>query len=149
MIKKILVATDDSESARRAVTYAVDLAATLKATLAAVHVVNIPAVVERQSVASGVSPTHLMEPVEDYLKQSAEALMADLEAVCGRRGVPFEGIVRSGHPVSEIVKAAGATRADLIILGSHGRSALGSVLLGSVALGVIHQEAGAPVTIVR
>ena len=149
MIKKILVATDDSEPAQKALTYAIDLAATLRASLTAIHVVDMPSIVGRQAVPEKVSPTHLFEPVEDYMKQAAETFMADLRTSCSQQGIHFEGIIKTGHPVEEIAKTARDIHADMIILGSHGRGALGSALLGSITLGVIHQDMHIPVLIVK
>jgi nucleotide-binding universal stress UspA family protein len=54
-----------------------------------------------------------------------------------------------GHPVEEIVQEAYKSKADLIIMGSHGRSALAAAVLGSSAYGVMHHETKVPVLIVR
>jgi universal stress protein A len=51
--------------------------------------------------------------------------------------------------VEEIVKEARREKADLIVLGSHGRSALKAAVLGSVAFGVIHKDAKIPILVVR
>jgi universal stress protein A len=51
--------------------------------------------------------------------------------------------------VEEIVKKARQEKADLIVLGSHGRSALRAAVLGSVAYGVIHKHAKIPILVVR
>lgn len=149
MIKKILVATDDSEPAKRAVKYALDLAGTLHAELTAVNVVDLPSVTERQAIAGEVSPTHLIEPFEDYMNQVGADIMARIESSCRERGIPFRGLVKTGHPVEQIAAAAQKTGADLVILGSRGRGALGSVLLGSVTLGIIHKDIRVPVLIVK
>ena len=54
-----------------------------------------------------------------------------------------------GHPVEEIVKAAKRSKANLIVMGSQGRSALSATVLGSVSYGVIHNDKSIPILIVR
>jgi universal stress protein A len=51
--------------------------------------------------------------------------------------------------VEEILNEAKASGVDLIVVGSHGRSALGATLLGSVAFGIIHRDTAFPVLVVR
>jgi len=58
-------------------------------------------------------------------------------------------VITSGHPVEVIVKEAERAKADLIIIGSHGKSALAAAVLGSVTYGVIHKDTKIPVLIVR
>jgi universal stress protein A len=55
----------------------------------------------------------------------------------------------SGQAVDEIVKQAEELKADLIVMGSHGKSTLEAALLGSVTFGVIHKNTKIPVLIVR
>lgn len=149
MIQKILVATDNSEPAKKAVTYAADLARTLKAELMAVTIIDLPSVTERQFVPGESSPTHLIEPFEEYMKQMAGEFMDEIEKTCNQKGVVFKRLIRSGHPAEAIAQAAKDVGADLIVLGSHGRGALGAVLLGSVTLGVIHRDIHIPVLILK
>ncbi|MEF9427589.1 MAG: universal stress protein, partial [Candidatus Mariimomonas ferrooxydans] len=58
-------------------------------------------------------------------------------------------IIKSGHPVDEIVKEAEKLKADLIVMGSHGKSAVKAMVLGSVTYGVIHKDTKIPVLLVR
>lgn len=149
MIQKILVATDNSEPAKKAVAYAIDLARTLKAELLAATIIDLPSVTERQFVPGESSPTHLIEPFEEYMKQMAGEFMDEIERSCREKGVAFKRVVLSGHPAEAIVQAAKDAGVDLIVLGSHGRGALGAVLLGSVTLGVIHRDVHIPVLILK
>jgi nucleotide-binding universal stress UspA family protein len=64
------------------------------------------------------------------------------------RGGPAKGLVLEGIPHDRIVRAARSTRADLIVLGTHGRTGLGRVFLGSVAARVV-TLAPCPVLTVR
>jgi nucleotide-binding universal stress UspA family protein len=149
MIKKILVATDNSNTGKHAVSYAIDFANDLKAELTAITVIDLPPISERQSIAGESSPTHLIEPLGDYMEQVATVFMDEIEAACNQRGIVFHRCIRTGHPVSTIVEAAKEINADIIILGSHGRGALSSALLGSVTLGVIHRDIHIPVLIIK
>jgi nucleotide-binding universal stress UspA family protein len=75
--------------------------------------------------------------------------MAEAVELCGKEGVVPGKVIREGHPVEEILKGAEELKADLIVMGSHGRSAMGAAFLGSVAIGVLHSDSGFPVLIVR
>jgi nucleotide-binding universal stress UspA family protein len=54
-----------------------------------------------------------------------------------------------GHPVDEIIKEAKKSKVDLIVMGSHGRSAFSATVLGSVSYGVIHNDKSIHILIVR
>jgi nucleotide-binding universal stress UspA family protein len=58
-------------------------------------------------------------------------------------------LVTSGHPAEEITREAENSNIDLIVMGSHGRSALAAAFLGSVTYGIIHKETKIPVLVVR
>jgi nucleotide-binding universal stress UspA family protein len=58
-------------------------------------------------------------------------------------------VIRKGHPVEEIVNEATKSKVDLIVMGSHGKSALRAAILGSVTYGVLHEETKIPILIVR
>jgi nucleotide-binding universal stress UspA family protein len=96
-----------------------------------------------------MTPTHIREPLEDYLRQVVETDFEKAERLFGRKGVRSRKVIRTGHPVEEILKEAQKSKADLIVVGSHGRSALKAAVLGSVAFGVIHKDAKIPVLVVR
>ncbi len=148
MISKILVAIDGSSAAGKAVEYAIGLAQQTGATVTFLSVIDMsPFMV--QSVPDVVAPTHLTEPIEDYLKQAAETHIEEAERLCRKNNVQSKKAVRSGHPVEEIIKEAKASKADLIIMGSHGKSAIKAAVLGSVTFGVVHKDTNIPVLLVR
>ena len=66
-----------------------------------------------------------------------------------KQGIETKMVIRYGHPTEEIVAEAERSRIDLIVMGSHGKSALSAALLGSVTFGVVHREMAVPVLIVR
>jgi nucleotide-binding universal stress UspA family protein len=148
MISKILVATDGSVTAKKTIGYAIELAQQTGATLTFLNVID-KGYLTTKSIPSVATPTHLIEPVEDYLRQAAEAHLKETVKLCEKKGLQSKAIIRSGHPVEEIIKEAGKSKVDLIVIGSHGRSALKAAVLGSVTFGVIHKDTRIPVLIVR
>lgn len=148
MISKILVPTDGSRAAQKAATYAVDLAKQLKASVIALSIIDKRSFMG-QTVPARTAARHVIEPIEDYLREAAEGYAGEIEKLCDKNGVQSKTIITAGHPVEAIVKEAARAKANLIIMGSHGKSALAAVVLGSVAYGVIHKEPRIPVLIVR
>ena len=148
MVSKILVPTDGSKTARKAVRYAVDLAKQLNASVIVLSVIDNRSFIA-QTVPAVDTPMHVVEPIEDYLREAAKKYAGEIEKLCDESGVQSETVIKTGHPVEIIVKEAKKSKADLIVMGSHGRSALAASVLGSVAYGVIHNETKFPVLIVR
>ena len=148
MVSKILVPTDGSETAQKAALYSVGLAKQLNASLLILSVINHRSLVA-QVVSAADAPMHVIEPVDDFLRDAARAYASEIEKLCNESGVQSETVIRTGHPVEKIVEEARKSKVDLIVIGSHGRSALAASILGSVAYGVIHNETKIPVLIVR
>jgi nucleotide-binding universal stress UspA family protein len=149
MIEKILVPIDGSKTSQKALEYAVDLAKQIGSPIVLLSVIDKSPFYGEPIIPSQSTPTHLMENMEDYLKQTAEAYVAKAEELCMSKGVESKKIVKAGHPVEVIIKAAEASKVDLIVMGSHGKSALVAAILGSVAIGVLHMEKKIPVLVVR
>lgn len=148
MISKILVPTDGSEAAQNAARYAVDLAKQLRASVLALSVVDVRSSMA-QTIPASHTASHMIEPVDDYLREVAEAFAEEIKGLCEKNGIDSKIAIVTGHPVEEIVKEAESSKVDLIIMGSHGRSALGAMVLGSVTFGVIHQDTKIPVMVVK
>ncbi|MHB8908013.1 MAG: universal stress protein [Syntrophales bacterium] len=148
MISKILVPSDGSKTAQRAAAYAVDLAAQLKASIIALSVIDKRSFAAR-TVPASETARHITEPLEDYLKEAAEGYAGEIKELCDKSGVTSKISIKMGHPVEEIVKEAKRSKANLIVMGSQGRSALSATVLGSVSYGVIHKDASIPILIVR
>ena len=148
MISKILVPTDGSKTDQRAAAYAVDLAKQLKASIIALSVID-----KRMYVAQAgfAAKTAEQTPVtiEDYLTQEAKKYAGEIKKLCDQCGVESHLLVTMGYPIEEIVKESKRTKADLIVMGSRGRSALSATVLGSVSYGIIHNDKSIPVLIVR
>jgi len=148
MISKILVPIDGSKASLKAAKYAVELAKQTGASLTLLSVFDIRFIVD-QEISASASPTHLKESVEDYLKQSAQSFTDEVAKVCQRNRIQYKAAIRKGNPVEEIVNEAIKSKADLIVMGSHGKSALKAAMLGSVTYGVIHKDSKIPILIVK
>jgi nucleotide-binding universal stress UspA family protein len=143
-IHSILVPTDFSEHSETAFRWAVGLAEQWRAKIVLVHAVpglhhvSLP---ERFLIDL---PQFEATRIADAEKSLREFLSKNLGMVT----VPVETRVLKGDPVWEIYQAAERAHADLIVMGSHGRTGLAHVLLGSVAERVV-RHAPCPVLITR
>ena len=148
MISTILVASDGSKTSQKAANYAVDLAKQLRASIIALSVID-KRMFMAQTVPESKTLRHVAETAEDYLTEVAESYVGEIRKLCNKSHVSCQVSVRMGYPSEEIVKEAKKTKADLIVLGSRGRSALSATVLGSVSYGVIHDGKSIPVLLVR
>jgi nucleotide-binding universal stress UspA family protein len=140
--KRILLAVDRSPRAEAVATIAAETARGAHATVRLLHVAPAP---------SAVHDRH--GRVVAYADQETESLSSQgLDYLRGLEvhfvGVPAESVVRFGDPVPQILDEAEAFGADLIVVGTAGRSGIGRVLLGSVAERVFG-KATVPVMLVR
>lgn len=148
MISHILVASDGSKTSQKAARFAMGLARQTGSKLTLLAVIDRNSLVSRFIPASA-SPTHLIQPVEDYLRQAAKTYLEKIGEACQKNGIGHQIRIGTGHPVEEIVKTAQKVGADLIVLGSHGRTALQASILGSVTFGVVNKDSKIPVLVVR
>jgi nucleotide-binding universal stress UspA family protein len=132
-IQTILVATDFSTASKAATTYAFHLARALGARVILLHVVP-----ERDVEIMGALYGHLQSYISrDALIQpfytEAEKRLAALVDNANAQELVQERCIVIGQPASEIVSWATAKQAQIILVGTHGRSGFDRVLLGSVA----------------
>jgi nucleotide-binding universal stress UspA family protein len=137
MFKSILVAWDGSEHARRALAEAVDLARTQDARLTLLTV----------AAPIHVWPGYVPPISEADLDSAAQQLLAEGETLVPD-GIPVSGRTAGGHPGIELLKRAAAADHDLIVMGSRGRGAVRSAVLGSISHYVLN-HATVPVLIVH
>jgi len=148
MISRIFVRTDGSKTAQKAARYAVDLAKQLKASITVLSVFDWTSFIGSMSDAS-FAGAQALNPIESSLEEAAKKNVEAVKKLCDKQGVQSNTIVTTGHPVDDIVKEAKKSKADLIVMGSHGRSALAAAVLGSVTYGVIHRDMKTPVLVVK
>lgn len=148
MISKILAPTDGSKTAQKAAIYAVDLAKQLKAAIVALCVIDKRMFVA-ESIPASKAPRHTPETVEDYLTEAAQKYVEEIKKLCDEQHVECHVSIKMGYPADEILKEAKRIKANLIVMGSRGRSALSATVLGSVSYGVVHNAQNTPILIVR
>jgi nucleotide-binding universal stress UspA family protein len=143
MAKRILVPVDSSDQATEACEFAAEEYP--DATVVLLHVIN-PA--EAGYSAEASIPSFSEEWYEKQ-KATSEDLLDDLEAAVTEAGVEsVERVIEVGRPTKVIVGYADDHDIDQIVMGSHGRSGMSRILLGSVAE-IVVRRASVPVTVVR
>jgi nucleotide-binding universal stress UspA family protein len=141
---KILVATDGSRPALRAVRYAAKLVGQLSSTSSSITLVSVHDDVALRHAKAFVGH----DAIADYLRGLSEKELKPARRLLASAGVRHDMEVRTGHVSQEIVDCAKSGRFDLIVLGAKGRSALSDLLLGSVAQRVL-ATAEIPVLLVK
>jgi nucleotide-binding universal stress UspA family protein len=148
-VKLILVPVDFSEGSEAAARYAFWLAGRLGARVRLLH-----AFAGLSHASAGVAPglRDDLREAEDQLRQEARRSLADLAGRLAREaGAAAEEpvFVEAGHAVGDgIVRGARDAKADLIVIGTHGRSGLRRMVLGSVAE-TVTRAADSPVLVVK
>ena len=137
MLKKILLATDGSETSMRAAKNAVSIGKKAGATVTAVYVVDVHRLAQLPGYAAmpGIKD-NLMELM---FKEGSEAL-EEIGDTARDAGVAFERVVAEGDPGEELLKLCRDPGFDLIVLGTIGKSGLKRFLLGSVAEKVVRHS---------
>jgi nucleotide-binding universal stress UspA family protein len=145
--KTILVPHDFSASANHAAALARDEAKAHGARMVLLHVIDLPYQLQPDAV---IVPEGTGAPinVRDYAVASAEAHLKDLAARLVKEGIAVSTFVRVGRPVDEITELADDEKADLIVMGTQGRTGLAHMLVGSVTERVV-RTAKMPVLTVR
>jgi universal stress protein A len=142
-INRILVPVDFSPDSQNALRYAADLAAACGAEIMMLHVVEPVYVTEPYL---GVAPEFGM--FLDEQMRNAKAVLADLGTDLKKKGQRVRTMVAAGPPALLIVDTAKDIRTDLIVMGTHGRTGVAHLFIGSVAEKVV-RTAQCPVLTVR
>jgi len=143
MTRRILVPIDGSEQAEAAAAFAAENVP--DATVVLLHVIN-PA--EAGYSAQASVPSFSEEWYEERQAEARERF-DELEAdICDAGADGVERVVEVGRPTKTIVEYAADHDIDQIVMGSHGRSGMSRLLLGSVAE-IVVRRATVPVTVVR
>jgi nucleotide-binding universal stress UspA family protein len=133
-IRRILCPIDFSDFSRRAFDHAVAIARWYESTITLLHVsAGVPAA----AYAAGT-----MLPAGFLTSADRDELLMAMQCFAGVDGpssVPFEYTVAEGNPAAQILTTAAATRSDLLVLGTHGRSGFERLVLGSVTEKVLRK----------
>jgi nucleotide-binding universal stress UspA family protein len=143
--RRILHASDFSPASRPAFRRALDLARANRAGLTLVHVYSTYIPMMGEGYVGG---GQVYDKMIADIRTDAQHRLGRLVAEARKKGVRAKGLALGGIPHDRIVRAARSTRADLIVLGTHGRTGLGRLFLGSVAARVV-TLAPCPVLTVR
>lgn len=141
--RRILHPTDFSRASAPALRPAVALAKACRAPLVLLHVMTPPS----PFIGKGAPPSSYADLLI-LARRSARRRLAAALARVRRVGVRAQAIFAEGLPADEILRAARRARADLIVMGTHGRTGVSRVFLGSVAERVV-RESRCPVLTVR
>ena len=155
-IKKILYATDLSESARYAFGYAADLAAKYKATLTILYVMEKLNYTSEVQVSEMVGPKiweKLKRQKQEYLTQK---IQTRVETFCTEMAAIHDSyqplgqniLIERGNPQEVILETSQKMGADLIVMGTHGYNILKDALIGGTARKVV-RNSEVPVMVIR
>lgn len=134
-LKRILFPTDFSDCSRRAQTYACALAEQFQAELHVLHVLQeVVGLLPDPSAGLSMPPTYFIDQ-----KAQADKALETLLPADWARGKKVVRVTRIGNPYVEIDSYAGSNEIDLIVIGTHGRSAMMQALIGGVAEKVVRK----------
>ncbi|MGW6505759.1 universal stress protein, partial [Nonomuraea angiospora] len=138
VFQEVVVGVDDSPQCEPALAYAFEQAKLRGSTLRVVHAWQLPVHAFAPEIAYDM----------DEIRTAQHQLVRDRVKIFSDDHPEVKVVedVQSAHPVEALTDAS--ERADLLVVGSHGRGAVGSMLLGSVSRGVLH-HAHCPVAVVR
>jgi nucleotide-binding universal stress UspA family protein len=131
MFKKIMVLTDGSTFAAKAEDIAISMAKSFNATVVAAHVID----------------DKLIYPFE-VLEDEGNAILSKVVEKGKKEDVKIQEILIFGNPSHDMSKIAEKSGADLVVIGSHGRTGLEKLLMGSVAESVL-KSVKVPVLVVK
>ncbi|PKL55768.1 MAG: universal stress protein [Methanomicrobiales archaeon HGW-Methanomicrobiales-2] len=141
MFRKILVAIDGSEPANRAFEKAIGEAGVWDAEVHVVYVVE-------SGLFSSLPMDNTLEIIYSVLQKEGEEILEGARKKADAAGISLTTHLRQGHAGSQIVSLAEELGADLIMLGSYGKSGVDRLLLGSVTDYVV-QNSPITTTVVR
>ena len=140
-----MIATDGSDMSKKAVKVGVDIAQHSRGSVAAVYVIDL----SRLSHLPGYAMLPgLKEKISRMMNEEGKQATQYAEDLARMMNISFRKILLQGNPSQEILKSALEIEADLIVMGSMGRTGVEKFLLGSVAEKVVLQSS-IPVLIIK
>jgi nucleotide-binding universal stress UspA family protein len=143
-LRRILHPSDFSRASGAAFARALAMAKTDRGTLLLVHVLAPPVLM----AGDGYMSPKIYEDLEASARSYAQKRLAALQTKARKGGVKTTTLLLDGIPHERIARAAESNKADLIVIGTHGRTGLAKLFLGSVASRVL-AIARCPVMTVR
>ncbi|NIA03327.1 MAG: universal stress protein [Nitrospirae bacterium] len=141
LFQKIVLATDGSEYSISVVKYAIELARITESKIYAIYVVDT-------GVFTSIPMDGAWTNMYELLKKEGDEATSEVESEAVAANIEVESLTVEGHPAEEIIKLAEDKSADIIVMGTLGKSGLDRFLLGSVAEKV-SRTSKIPVMIVR
>ena len=130
-LSKILCPTDYSRTSDKAVRYAIELARKVNAHVRFLHVMQPENIAEKTAYSYGVSKKG---GKADVVSEEFRRLLMEEK----KRGLSADILILRGNPYNTIIEQSNTWGTDLLIMGSHGRTGLRRILMGSVAEAVFH-----------
>jgi nucleotide-binding universal stress UspA family protein len=137
IFRKVMVATDGSEQAKKAVDRALEIANVGEKKLYVVHV--IPLGEYYASMPPSVD-AEWIQIMDEHLRTEGKEAIAYVENAGKDANIEVEPVVLEGNPAHEIIDFAEKNDIDLIVMGTHGKTGLDRFLIGSVAENVIRHS---------
>ncbi len=147
MFKHILIPTDGSDLSKKAIKKGIEFAETIKARITAIHVVPEFRVIADESFVS-LTPEAKKRFEEESLRRARKMLDSVVQQAKAQ-GVRCAAVAEANDlPYQQIIATAKSNKCDLILMASHGRRGIASVLLGSETAKVLTHST-IPVLVVR
>jgi nucleotide-binding universal stress UspA family protein len=149
MLKRLLLCIDGEDHTDKAVKYALDISKATGANLAVLHVIDGFLLEKRIShEIYAVGRNEYRAYVKKELQKLADKYLAAFKEMAEKAGVKFETVLRSGHPVEEVLKEIKEKEYDLVILGGKGDQGLWELKSRNLPLKVF-RKSKASIMVVR
>ena len=134
MFKKILCPVDFSDTSMNAANNAINFSMEIKAEITFIHIIDIQALQNIGDLSGGgINDINL-------LIEEEKPVLSKLKEECDKKGIKVKTVLTHGEPVSVILETIKEEGHDLIIMGTHGKTGLKRLVLGSIAENVVRKS---------
>ena len=134
MFKKILCPVDFSDTSMNAANNAINFSMEIKAEITFIHIIDIQAMQNIGDLSGGgINDINL-------LIEEEKPVLSKLKDECDKKGIKVKTVLTHGEPVSVILETIKEGGHDLIIMGTHGKTGLTRLVLGSIAENVVRKS---------